>query len=120
MEKHIKCPQSGEYFKPKRSNQKYASKHNRIAFHNKQYRESRLPLERVNQKLYKNFNIISGLMGNDNEIILSNDYLKGKEYDLKYMTQIYIKDDKTYFGLYDLAFTKVNESTIKFLKNESC
>jgi hypothetical protein len=119
MENYIKCPYNGEYFKPKRSNQKYASKYNRVAFHNKKYRELKMPLEKVNQILFRNYNIIYELIGDDNEIILSNDYLKGKEYDFKYMTQIHIKDDKTYFGLYDFVFTKVDETTIKFLKNES-
>jgi len=116
MENYIKCPYNGEYFKPKRSNQKYASKYNRIAFHNKQYRKSRFPLERVNQKLYKNFNIISDLIGDDNEVIVSNDYLKGRKYDFNYMTHIHIENNKTYFGLYDFVFIKVDESTMKFLK----
>lgn len=120
MNKQLICPYSGEYFKPKRSNQKYASKYNRVAFHNRKYRELKMPLKKVNQILFRNYSIISELIGDDNEITLSNDYLNGKEYNFKYMTQIYMKDDKTYFGLYDLAFTKVNESTIKFLKNESC
>jgi hypothetical protein len=119
MEKHIKCPQSGEYFKPKRSNQKYASKYNRVAFHNRKYRELKIPLEKVNQILFRNYNIISELIGDNNEIILSNDYLKGKEYDFKYMTHIYIEDNTTYFGLYDFAFTNIDDSKIKFLKNES-
>ena len=70
MNKQLICPYSGEYFKPKRSNQKYASKYNRVAFHNKKYRELKMPLERVNQILFKNHNIISELIGDDNEIIV--------------------------------------------------
>ena len=46
MENYIKCPYNGEYFKPKRSNQKYASKYNRVAFHNRKYRELKMPLEK--------------------------------------------------------------------------
>jgi hypothetical protein len=116
MENYIKCSYNGKYFKPKRSNQKYASKYNRVALHNKQFRKSRFPLERVNQKLYKNFNIISDLVGNNNEIIVSNDYLKVRKYDFNYRTHFHNEHNKTYFGLYDFVFIKVDASKMKFLK----
>ncbi|MGB2232728.1 MAG: hypothetical protein ACPH12_07360 [Flavobacteriaceae bacterium] len=119
MNKQLICPYSGEYFKPKRSNQKYASKYNRVAFHNRKYRELKMPLEKVNHILFKNHNIISDLIGDKNEIILSNDYLKGKEYNFKYMTHIIFKNDKTLFGVYNFLFTKVDESTTKFIRNET-
>lgn len=114
-----KCPYSGEYFKPRRSNQKYASKYNRIAFHNKHYRQQRLPLERLNQKLYNNYFIISDLIGDSKEIELNNDFLKGKGYDFKYITHIHHHGNKTYFGLYDFWFIKFDDTTTKFIKNET-
>ena len=118
MDMYIKCPYSGEYFKPKRSNQKYASKYNRVAFHNRKYRELKMPLENVNKILFRNYNIISELIGDDNEITLSNDYLKGKEYDFNYITHISVLNYNLYFGLYNFIIIELDESTTKFIKNE--
>ena len=51
-------------------------------------------------------------------ICLSNDYLKGKEYDFNYITHISVLNDNLYFGLYNFIIIELDESTTKFIKNE--
>lgn len=114
-----KCPYSGELFKPKRNNQKYASKQNRLAFHNKRYRQNRMPQEYINRKLYINHSIISEIIGDNNEIEVNNDYIKALGYNFIYVTHLYSHNNQTYMGLYNFYFIRLNKSTTKFFKNES-
>ena len=118
MYKQIKCPYSGEYFKPSRSNQKFASKRNRVAYYNQEYRQKRLPLERINQRLFYNYNILSDGLGDNSKAILNNHYLKGRSFDFKFITHL-IKGDIDYFGLYDIAFRKLNNNQTEIIRNES-
>jgi hypothetical protein len=76
-------------------------------------------LERLNQTLYNNYFILSDLFGDSAVVELNNDFLEGKGYDFKYITHISIKDEQTYFGLYDLWLIKVDAKTTKVIKDEA-
>lgn len=118
MKQLRECPFSGELFKPKRSNQKFASSKNRIAYYNQQYRQNRLPLERINQKLFYNYSILEHALKDGDKVIISNDYLKGKGFDFKFITH-FIKGDENFFGLYDIVFRNLDNNHTQIIRNES-
>lgn len=119
MEKIRRCPYSGEVFKPKRSNQKFASKKNRVNFYNQQYREKRLPLERINQRLFHNYSILEQELQKNTKAILSNDFLAGKGYDFNYFTQLLDNGSYPTFGIYDITITILNNNEYQIQKNET-
>ncbi|GEM_PF-1132504 len=119
MEKLKKCPYSGEIFIPKRSNQKFASKRNRLSYYNKQYKEKREPLRRINQKLFYNYSILEIALDNASEVLVSNDYLRGRGFDFTYITHFTKYNDHRYFCLYDIAFRKIADNQTQIIKNEA-
>ena len=119
MNNLIKCPYSGEMFKPKRSNQKFASKQNRLSFYNKQYKEKRQPLRAINQKLFRNYSILEIALDNTSEVLVSNDYLRVRGFDFTYITHFTKDNDHRYFCLYDIAFRKIPDNQTQIIKNEA-
>jgi hypothetical protein len=119
MENLRKCPFSGEYFKPKRSNQKFASKRNRIAYYNQKYRERRLPLERINQSLFHNYSILEIALDDKNELNLDLTYLRDRGFDFTLFTQFFNHENETLFGLYDLVFKQLDSNTIKIKRYDT-
>ena len=113
-----KCPYSGELFKPKRSNQKFASKKNRIAYYNQQYKKKRWPLKRINQKLFFNYSILELALKDKTEVMISNDYLRGKGFDFKFITHL-INGNENFYGLYDIMFKKFDNDHTQIIRNES-
>ncbi|PKG42781.1 hypothetical protein [Psychroflexus sp. MES1-P1E] len=119
MEKLKKCPFSGKYFKPKRSNQKFASKRNRVAFYNRRYRNRRLPLSRMNQKLFHNYSILEIALGDKEETNVEMKLIKDRGFDFTIFTQIMKHENDTYFGLYDLAFKQLDNNIIQIKRYET-
>ncbi len=113
------CPLDGTLFLPKRSNQIYFSKKNRMAFHNRKYNELRQKLNHLNKRLFKNYEIINILIEDKDEIVIDNQFLLGKGFSFIYLTHLKIDGNITYFGLYDFLYYRVNNNYTKFLKNEN-
>jgi hypothetical protein len=119
MEELKKCPFSGEYFKSKRSNQIFASKRNRISYYNREYRKKRLPLERINRRLFYNYSILEIVLSDKDIVYLNIDYLKGKGFDFTFFTHFMNFNNETYFGLYDIAFRQLDNNNIQIERNEA-
>ncbi|MBZ9779845.1 hypothetical protein LB452_13030 [Psychroflexus sp. CAK8W] len=117
METIRKCPFSGKVFKPRRSNQRFASGKNRIAYHNRKYREKRMPLERMNQKLFFNYSKLEIILGDNEEAYVSVRDLKNSGFDFTVFTQFIDNDDEIYFGLYDMVYKKVDDNKLYIKKN---
>ena len=118
MENIIKrCPYDGKKFIPKRSNQIYSCNKSRVAYHNRKYKEIRSRLNRINNRLFDNYMIIKNLIGDEQEIIINNDYLIGRGFSFKYLTHIITNNNFSYYGLYEYAFYKVGGNETKFFIN---
>jgi hypothetical protein len=113
------CPYDGTIFLPKRSNQIYFSNKNRMAFHNRKYKELRQKLNHLNKRLFKSYEIISLLIKDKEEIVLNNQFLLGKGFSFIYLTHLNIEDNITYYGLYDFIYYRVSDKYTKFFKNEN-
>lgn len=118
MENIIKrCPYDGKKFVAKRSNQIYSCNTSRIAFHNRKNKQIRNHLNRINNKLLNNYMLIRNLIGDDDEIIINNDYLKGRGFSFKFLTHIITNNNFSYYGLYEYAFYKESDNETKFFIN---
>lgn len=70
-------PLSGETFKPKRINQKFASSANRIKYNNNLANSLRQERNVINIPLNKTHRLVKKLMQGKDEAIFSDDYLSG-------------------------------------------
>lgn len=98
-----KCPFSGEEFYPHRSNQRFASPENRIAYHN--YHNNKVRLERacVDRRLHHNHSILLKLMKNKLEKSFSEQYLLGKGFSFFVLTHFDFLEGSKVRVLYDFT-----------------
>ncbi|GGE31538.1 hypothetical protein [Psychroflexus planctonicus] len=117
MKQLRECPFSGELFKPKRSNQKFASSKNRIAYYNQQYRQKRLPLERINQKLFYNYSILEIALDSKQKVLVSKDFLIGRGYNFDLLTHLIELGNYPCFGLYNIRITRLDNNQFQIQKD---
>ncbi len=115
MEKKIeirKCLYSGEEFIPKRNNQVFASKNNRINYHNSLSNKLRNELKLTNNQLLLNYKISKNLLKEDKSIVVHKEYLKGKGFNFSYFTNLtQSKIDNTHaYSVFDISFEKKDEN----------
>jgi len=73
-----KDPLTQEEFTKQRSNQKFVSPKNRIRFNNLKAKEKRMKKAPVDKILDQNRKVLSGILGDNAETIVSKDYLLGQ------------------------------------------
>ncbi|MGV3631733.1 MAG: hypothetical protein ACO1O6_11040 [Bacteroidota bacterium] len=89
MDKIIKIdPLTGLEFVAKRENQVFASKKNRIKFHNLQAKKLREQLAFVEKPLRRNFQILNELLNGKHELEVHKEFLKGKGYNFEIASHI--------------------------------
>jgi len=115
-EKYKICPYSNEKFIPRRNNQKYASAYNRVAFNNEKYRKFNKSIKEFNKKLLKNKRIMDELLQDKKELTVETAYMRGKGYSFEVLTHLMNEDNKTIYGIYNYAFFKLDDNTIKIIK----
>lgn len=111
-----KCPFSGENFIPKRNNQIYASAYNRITYNNIKNRKLQKIVKPINKRLLKNYKIIVELLEDKQELISNSEFLKGKGFDFSILTHIMKEGNTSIYGIYNYAFFKLDNNTIKIKK----
>ena len=107
------CLYSGEEFIPKRNNQVFANKYNRISFHNQINNKLRNELKQTNNQLMVNYKIGIELLSKEKTITIHREFLKGKGFDFKFFTNLTENDSKSgyTFALYDTSFEKIDDNT---------
>ena len=115
MNKNIeirKCLHSGQEFYPKRNNQIFASKKNRINYHNCLNNKLRHELKSTNNQLLFNFKICKNLLYKNKSVTVHREFLKGKGFDFKFFTNLTENKAKTgyTYALYDTSFEKIDEN----------
>lgn len=121
MNKNIeirKCLHSGEDFFPKRNNQIFASKQNRINYHNTINNKLRNELKSTNNQLIVNYKICIELLDKNKYITVHREFLKGKGFDFCFFTNIVENKSKTAYtyAVYDTSFEKVDENNYLITK----
>ena len=106
------CLYSGEEFIPKRNNQVFANKYNRISFHNQINNKLRNELKQTNNQLMVNYKIGIELLSKEKTITIHREFLKGKGFDFRYFTNLTSNNEMkgTAYQVYDISFEKIDEN----------
>lgn len=107
-----KCLYSGEDFYPKRNNQVFATKKNRITYHNNISNLLRNKLKLTNNQLIFNYKILMEILIREKSASVHREFLKGKGFDFKYFTNLTENKSKSgyTYALYDTSFEKIDEN----------
>lgn len=116
LEKLKICPYSDEEFIPKRNNQIYACKDYRIAVNNEKQRNKRKSTLETDKILHCNHSILKSLLGEHKSKEYSSEFLKGRGFNFLYITAVRVKDNITYYCIYDYAYYKSQNNRINILK----
>ena len=110
------CPGTGIKFQPRRTNQKFLNNKARNAFHNAIARKLRQRTAKKDKALKKNLKIILSLLGNENEVIKSKEFLLGAGFDFRGVNDVKRMGEIIVNCVYDVGFYKLSDSTYKLLK----
>jgi len=105
-----------EEFIKQRSNQKFASSKNRIRYNNLKARKKRITKGPIDRMLDQNRTILSRIIGNKTEIIVSRDYLLGAGFSFAYYSFNKEVDGVTYSGIYEFGIVKISDDKFKIIK----
>jgi hypothetical protein len=105
-----------EEFIKQRNNQKFASSKNRIRYNNLKARQKRVIKAPVDRILDQNRKVLSRIIGNKTEIIVSRDYLLGAGFSFNYYSFIKEVNAVTYFGIYEYGIAKTSDDKFKIIK----
>lgn len=109
------CYYSGEDFIPTRQNQKFATKENRINYHNQQNNQLRKRLSFINKQLLLNLKILIDVLDGENETILHKQFLLGKGFSFSVFTHFIISESSNNYCycIYEVAYERINEENYK-------
>lgn len=109
-------PLTFEIFSPIRSNQRFASRNNRITYHNNASNKLRAKLRPVNYHLGINQKILDKLMFRKKELTLQNSYLEGLGFTMTLFTGETKMNGKIYKTIYSYLLIPINKTQIKIIK----
>jgi hypothetical protein len=106
------CRYSGNWFKPKRNNQRFENNKARSNFHNKKYRKLYAEVNKINKLLFLNYKILFKLIGYRNYIEVEKKFLAKLRYDFSLATGLEEEDGIKSFLLYNYKLTYITNETI--------
>ena len=109
-------PLTNEVFTASRKNQVFASKKNRIIFHNNKANKLREKLRPVNYYLGLNQKILNKLMFRKQSLTLLRSFLEGIGFTFNLFTGEKAIDGKTVKTIYSFAIIPLNKTQIKIIK----
>ena len=109
------CSYSGESFIPTRQNQIFASKENRILYHNQINNQLRKRLSIINKQLLLNFRILIDILDGDYERKVHKEFLLGKGFSFSIFTHLSIsKVSKNYcYSVYEVSYERIDDDNYK-------
>ncbi len=112
------CYYSGESFIPTRQNQIFASKENRILFHNKMKNVFRKRFSFINKQLLLNFRILIDILDGENERTVHKQYLLGKGFSFSVFTHLSVsKYSNNYcYSIYEVSYERIDDDNYKIKK----
>ncbi len=112
------CCYSGDSFIPTRQNQIFASKENRILFHNKINNQLRKRLSFINKQLLLNFRILIDVLDGENERTVHKQFLMGKGFSFSVFTHLSMsKFSNNYcYSVYEVKYERIDDDNYKITK----
>ena len=112
------CYYSGESFTPTRQNQIFASKENRILFHNQINNRLRKRLSFINKQLLLNFRILIDILDGENERTVHKQFLLGKGFSFSVFTHLSVsKYSNNYcYSVYEVSYERIDDDNYKIKK----
>ena len=103
--------QTGEYFIPKRINQKFACPENRIKYYNEKANDLRQHLSKFNKPLLKNFRILSDI----GEGVFDKEFMLGKGFSFGLFTHYEEYDKINYPCIYNFRIDILENGKLKII-----
>ena len=112
------CCYSGDSFIPTRQNQIFASKENRILFHNKINNQLRKRLSFINKQLLLNFRILIDVLDGENERTVHKQFLMGKGFSFSVFTHLSKSKFSTNYcySVYEVTYERIDDDNYKITK----
>ena len=109
------CYYSGESFIPTRQNQIFATKENRILYHNQINNQLRKRLSLINKQLLLNFRILIEVLDGENETIVHKQFLLGKGFSFSVFTHLSLsKCSNNYcYSVYEVSYERIDDNNYK-------
>jgi len=109
-------PLTKESFVPKRSNQKFSCRLNQIKYNNLKAKSKRLAKAPYDNVLDSNRNILIRIIGEEDEMIVSLDYLLGAGFDFQIFNRSFKRDGIQYQCVYRYALCLQKSGHYKIIK----
>ena len=106
-------PLTKESFVPKRSNQKFSCRLNQIKYNNRKAKSKRLAKAPYDNVLDSNRNILIRIIGEEDDRIVSKDYLLGAGFVFGYFIKSMVQDNINYQCIYNYAITQLEDGKYK-------
>lgn len=109
---HKQCKYSGNWFIPKRNNQRFENNKARSNYHNKKYRRLYAEVNKINKLLFLNYKILYKLIGYKDYMEIDKKILSKLRYDFSLSTGIEEEDGIKSFLLYNYKLTFITTQII--------
>lgn len=106
------CKYTGNFFIPKRNNQRFENNKARSNFHNKKYRMLYAEVNKINRLLFLNYKILFKLIGYRDYIEVEKKFLSKLRYDFSLATGLEEEDGIKSFLLYNYKLTFITNEKI--------
>lgn len=106
------CKYSGNWFIPKRNNQRFENNKARCNYHNKKYRKLYAEVSKINKLLFLNYKILHKLIGYREYMEVEKKILSKLRYDFSLVTGIEEEDGIKSFLLYNYKLTYITNEII--------
>lgn len=107
------CPHSKIEFIPKRSNQKFATKECRVAYHNDINNSIRKKMAYINKPLFKNYKVFSELLSGRNEGTFHSQFLIGKGVSFEVFTNLKKFKNNYVYAVFEFWYYKIDDFNFK-------
>lgn len=106
------CKYTGNWFFPKRNNQRFENNKARSNFHNKKYRKMYAEVNEINRLLFVNYKLLLRLVGFRDFMEVEKKILSRLRYDFSLVTGIEEEDGIKSFLLYNYKLTFITNEKI--------
>lgn len=107
-----RCKFSGNFFIPKRNNQRFENNKARSNYHNKKYRMLYAEVNKINRLLFLNYKILFKLIGYRDYIEVEKKFLAKLRYDFSLATGLEEEDGIKSFLHYNFKLTFITNEKI--------
>ncbi len=106
------CKYTGNWFFPKRNNQRFENNKARSNFHNKKYRKMYAEVNEINRLLFVNYKLLLRLVGFRDFMEVEKKILSRLRYDFSLVTGIEEEDGIKSFLVYNYKLTFITNEII--------